>query len=67
MTTNDNLRAIRFYQRRGMDLAGLRRDFDIVVRRAKPQLGDAETDRIPFRHALLFEYQAGRQRGGPDD
>jgi septum formation protein len=54
VTTNDNLRAIGFYQRRGMDLVALHRDFGDVVRRAKPGL-EAEGG-IPFRHALELEY-----------
>jgi GNAT superfamily N-acetyltransferase len=35
MTTNDNLWAIRFYQRGGMDMVALDRNFDEVVRAQK--------------------------------
>jgi septum formation protein len=36
ITTNENLRAIAFYQRRGMEIAALHRNFADDVRRAKP-------------------------------
>lgn len=54
ITTNDNIPAIRFYQRRGMDLCRLHRDFIDTVRAAKPQIAAAATDGIAFRHALEF-------------
>ena len=54
ITTNDNIHAIRFYQRRGMDLCRLHRDFIDTVRAAKPQIATAATDGIAFRHALEF-------------
>ena len=56
ITTNDNIRAIEFYQRFGMNLAALHRNFVDEVRRHKPGLPTAEGDGvIPFRHALEFE------------
>jgi len=55
ITTNENLAAIRFYQRRGMDLWALHRDFVDVVARHKPLVYD-DTEGIPFRHALEFSY-----------
>jgi hypothetical protein len=58
ITTNDNLRAIAFYQRRGMDMVALHRDFVDVVRLSKPALATASTGEIPFRHAIEFEYPA---------
>ena len=56
ITTNNNVDAIRFYQRRGMDLRALHRDFVDEVRRHKPRLNDHGADGIPFRHALEFAY-----------
>jgi nucleoside triphosphate pyrophosphatase len=56
VTTNDNLRAIGFYQRRGMDLVALHCDFVEVVRRAKPGLDPVGEGGIHFRHALELEY-----------
>ena len=65
ITTNENLPAIRFYQRRGMDLWALHRDFAEVVRRHKPLVYD-DTEGIPFRHALEFSYQpATSDAAGP--
>jgi ribosomal protein S18 acetylase RimI-like enzyme len=58
ITTNENMRAIGFYQRRGMDLVALHRDFVEVVRRAKPAADLSPVDGIAFRHALEFEYPA---------
>jgi GNAT superfamily N-acetyltransferase len=57
ITTNENLRAIAFYQRRGMDLVALHRNFVDVVRRHKPEVDAADPPSgIPFRHALEFSY-----------
>ena len=56
MTTNDNIRAIDFYQRFGMDLVRLHRNFVEEVRRHKPGgTGNPKEGDIPFRHALEFE------------
>jgi septum formation protein len=51
ITTNENLRAISFYQRRGMEMAALHRNFADEVRRSKPGAAG-----IAFRHAIEFEY-----------
>jgi GNAT superfamily N-acetyltransferase len=56
ITTNENIDAIRFYQRRGMDIAALHRDFVDVVRRFKPQVTDHEDRAIRFQHALELSY-----------
>jgi GNAT superfamily N-acetyltransferase len=56
ITTNANVDAIRFYQRRGMDIAALHRDFVDVVRRFKPEDTDHENGGISFRHAIEFSY-----------
>ena len=55
VTTNDNLRALRFYQRRGLDMVAVHRDFMDLVRRAKPSLPDHGHDGIPLRHAIELE------------
>jgi GNAT superfamily N-acetyltransferase len=55
ITTNENIGAIRFYQRRGMDLRAFHRDFAEVVRRHKPT-AEREHDGIAVRHALEFSY-----------
>jgi len=55
ITTNDNINAIRFYQRRGMDMRALHCDFADEVRRWKPDIDD-RAGGIQFRHALEFSY-----------
>lgn len=57
ITTNANIDAIRFYQRQGMDLYALHRNFVDEVRRHKPGLDDHGEHGIPFRHALEFAYE----------
>ena len=55
LTSNENIRAIAFYQRFGMDLRAVHRDFADEVRRHKRDLITTGTDGIEFRHALEFE------------
>ena len=56
ITSNDNLPALRFYQRRGMSLAALHRDAVTTWRRTvKPQIPEVGLDGIPIRHALELE------------
>jgi septum formation protein len=56
ITTNENMRAIAFYQRRGMDMVALHRDFASVVGQFKPRALDSARHGIGFRHAIEFEY-----------
>jgi GNAT superfamily N-acetyltransferase len=63
VTTNDNTRAIRFYQQWGMDLAGLRHDGVAASRRVKPEIPTIGHDGIPLRHELEFTLALD---GGPD-
>ena len=59
ITTNENVEAIAFYQRRGMEIAALHRDFAEEVRAAKPipaEPGPGGLGGIVFRHAIEFEY-----------
>ncbi len=57
-TGNDNVRAIGFYQRRGMDMVALHRDFADEVRKVKPWLPRENGGEITFRHAIELEYPA---------
>jgi GNAT superfamily N-acetyltransferase len=54
VTTNDNLRALRFYQRRGFTLASLRPNAIEATRKLKPipRLGE---DGIPIRDEIELE------------
>jgi septum formation protein len=57
-TGNDNVQAIGFYQRRGMDLVALHRNFADEVRRVKPSLRENPCGEITFRHAIELEFPA---------
>ncbi len=56
VTTNDNTRALRSYQRAGWDLVALHRDAMDEVRRFKPGIPSHGMDGIPLRHQLELEY-----------
>jgi len=55
ITTNDNLRAIRFYQKREYDLKTLHRNAVNEARKLKPEIPFIGYDNIPIRHELEFE------------
>lgn len=55
ITTNDNTRALRFYQRHGLDLVALHRDAVTATRAIKPTLPAYGEDGIPIRHELELE------------
>jgi septum formation protein len=57
-TGNDNVQAIGFYQRRGMELVALHRDFADEVRKIKPWTAGEPGGGITFRHAIELEYPA---------
>lgn len=65
ITTNDNLSAVGFYQRRGMTLVALHRDFAEAVRRVKPSSRSPDGG-IPLRDALELEYPRGPGPRTPD-
>ncbi len=56
ITTNDNTRAMRFYQRRGFDMAALYRNALDKSRMLKPSIPLTGEDGIPLRHEIEFEY-----------
>jgi DNA-3-methyladenine glycosylase I len=61
VTTNDNLHALRFYQRRGFELAALRRGaVDEARRTLKPEIGLVGEDGIPIRDELELELPVAR-------
>lgn len=55
VTTNDNIDAIRFYQKRGFDMAYLYHDALAVSRKMKPQIPLMAENGIPMRHEIQFE------------
>ncbi|WP_158602823.1 GNAT family N-acetyltransferase [Jiangella rhizosphaerae] len=55
ITTNDNVHALRFYQRRGFDLVAIHHDAVTRTRETlKPSI-PLESDGIPIRHELELE------------
>lgn len=55
ITTNDNLPALGFYQKRGFRLAAIHRDAIKVSRELKPQIPLIGLDGIPIRDELELE------------
>lgn len=55
ITTNDNLNALGFYQKRGFHLAALHRDAMTLSRRLKPQIPLIGNHGIPLRDELELE------------
>jgi ribosomal protein S18 acetylase RimI-like enzyme len=55
ITTNDNIRAIRFYQRRGWTLCALHRDAIAESRPLKPEIPLIGDHGIPIRDEIEFE------------
>jgi ribosomal protein S18 acetylase RimI-like enzyme len=55
ITTNDNLPALRFYQRLGWDLVALHRGAVDEARRLKPEIPRVGLDGVALRHELELE------------
>jgi GNAT superfamily N-acetyltransferase len=55
ITTNDNLRALRFYQRRGFELVAVHRRALDASRRLKPSIPLVGEDGIPLRDEIELE------------
>lgn len=55
VTTNDNIHAIRFYQKRGFDMARLYHNALSKSRELKPSIPLIGNDGIPLRHEIEFE------------
>jgi len=55
ITTNDNLRALRFYQRRGFHLVAVHPDALARSRELKPSIPEIGLDGIPLRDELELE------------
>ena len=55
ITTNDNLHALGFYQRRGFDMARLFRGALEVSRKLKPEIPLIGENNIPLRHEIELE------------
>lgn len=55
ITTNDNLQALRFYQKRGFVLVAVHRDALETSRRLKPEIPLIGLDGIPLRDEIELE------------
>jgi ribosomal protein S18 acetylase RimI-like enzyme len=55
ITSNDNIRAIRFYQKRGWDLVAVHRFAIDEARKQKPDIPLVGDNDIPIRHEIEFE------------
>lgn len=60
ITTNDNLAALRFYQRRGFVLAALHRDAVAAARTLKPEIPLVGDHGIPIRDEIELEMRLDR-------
>jgi ribosomal protein S18 acetylase RimI-like enzyme len=56
ITTNDNLRALGFYQKRGYQLVAVHRDALQRSRELKPSIPLVSNDGIPVRDEVELEY-----------
>lgn len=55
VTTNDNIRALAFYQKRGFDIISLYRNSMDYVRRIKPSVPLIGDNNIPLKHEIELE------------
>ena len=55
ITTNDDIGAIRFYQRKGFDLAAAHINAMEISRKMKPSIPMIGMNNIPIKHELEFE------------
>lgn len=66
ITTNDNLNAMRFYQKRGFDMAAFYRNALDRSRKLKPSIPEVGDFGIPLRHEIEFEKVLNGARSGSD-
>lgn len=57
ITTNDNLNALRFYQKRNWTLTALHRDAVTKARKIKPTISLIGYYDIPLRHEIELEFE----------
>lgn len=55
ITTNDNINAIKFYQKRGFDMVRLFHNALDISRKLKPEIPLIGDNSIPLRHEIEFE------------
>lgn len=57
VTTNDNTKALRFYQKRGFTLCGFYENSVDMARQIKPEVPIYGQDNIPIKHEFELEYR----------
>jgi len=57
ITTNDNIKAIRFYQKRGFEWIGFYKDSILDSIKLKPEIPEFGYDNIPIKHEIEFEFR----------
>ena len=55
ITTNDNVRAIRFWQRQGFSLVAVHRNAILESRKIKPDIPETGENGIPIRDEIEME------------
>jgi GNAT superfamily N-acetyltransferase len=55
ITTNDNIHALRFYQKRGFEWVAFYRNSIEDSRKLKPEIPEYGDDGIPLKHEIEFE------------
>jgi GNAT superfamily N-acetyltransferase len=55
ITTNDNMNALRFYQKRGFELVAIHRNALEISRKLKPEISLIGNDGIPLRDEIELE------------
>lgn len=60
VTTNDNINAIRFYQKRGFDMAHLYHNALDISRKMKPSIPFIGDNEIPLKHEIEFEINVAK-------
>lgn len=59
ITTNDNVKAIRFYQKRGFEWIGFYKNSILESRKIKPEIPKFGYEDIPIKHEIKFELRLG--------
>lgn len=65
ITTNDNLNALRFYQKRGFELVAVHRQALELSRQIKPQIPLVGEHGIPLRDEIELEMKLEQPDAGP--
>ncbi len=64
-TTNDNIRALAFYQKRGFRFMGLRPGAVDLARQQKPAIPEIADNGIPIHDEILLEKNIKKSGGSP--